>query len=86
VKTIASFHPKFTYPIFGEEEQIFGYKNLKINLKFNANDMRPNLNVSYKQKFQAVGDVEATDINAILAEFLPQGMSRPYTFIILPML
>src|ERR1700694_2036989 len=25
-KTLSSFHPKFTYPIFGDDESIFGYQ------------------------------------------------------------
>jgi hypothetical protein len=73
-QTLAKFHPKFTYPIFGEQEQIFGYKKLRISLAYNANDMRPNLAVSYGEKFKAVGETEATDIEAILHEFLPEGV------------
>ncbi len=29
---IIEFNPVFTYPIFGEQEQIFGYKDLIINV------------------------------------------------------
>jgi histone acetyltransferase 1 len=73
VKTIShSFHPRFTYPIFGEHEEIFGYQNLEINLRYNASDMRPNLSISYSKKFPAVGETEATDIDGILHEFLPE--------------
>ena len=61
-----------TYSIFGEEEQIFGYKGLKINLRFNAHDMRPNLQILYNRKFKAVGETEATDVKATLEDFLPK--------------
>ncbi|KAH6627777.1 acyl-CoA N-acyltransferase [Chaetomium tenue] len=72
VKTIGdSFRPKFTYPIFGDSEEIFGYQNLKISLRYNASDMRPNLSITYGKKFDAVGDTEATDVHGILREFLP---------------
>ncbi|KAL2172790.1 hypothetical protein VTG60DRAFT_2609 [Thermothelomyces hinnuleus] len=72
VKTIGhSFHPKFTYSLFGDNEEIFGYKDLEINLRYNANDMRPNLSVTYSKKFPGVGDTEATDINGVLREILP---------------
>jgi len=27
-----SFHPTFSYPLFGFEEKIYGYKNLKIQV------------------------------------------------------
>ncbi|GAB1320677.1 histone acetyltransferase 1 [Madurella fahalii] len=67
-----SFHPKFTYPIFGDSEEIFGYQDLQINLRYNASDMRPNLSISYSKKFSAVGDTEAADINGILHDFLPE--------------
>jgi histone acetyltransferase 1 len=65
------FHPEFTYPIFGEAEQIFGYKDLQIDLKFAAHDMRPSLQISYGKKFKTVGDTKATDLNESLREFLP---------------
>ncbi|KAK3997352.1 acyl-CoA N-acyltransferase [Cladorrhinum sp. PSN332] len=72
IKTLAKFHPKFTYPIFGDAEEIFGYKNLQINLRYNATDMRPNLSVTYSKKFTAVGETDATDIEGILKEYLPE--------------
>lgn len=73
VKTVGhSFNPRFTYPIFGDSEEIFGYQNLEINLRYNASDMRPHLSVSHTKKFAAVGETEATDINGILHDFLPE--------------
>ncbi|KAL7627169.1 histone acetyltransferase 1 [Parahypoxylon ruwenzoriense] len=71
IEKVVSFNPKFTYPIFGEDERIFGYKGLKINLQYDARDLRPNLSVSSVRKFTAVDDVEAVDIKEILKEFLP---------------
>ncbi|KAK4230780.1 acyl-CoA N-acyltransferase [Podospora fimiseda] len=72
IKTLAKFYPKFTYPIFGNAEEIFGYKNLQINLRYNATDMRPTLSITYSKKFTAVGETEATDIEGILREYLPE--------------
>ena len=72
VKSLYSFHPKFTYPIFGDEEQIFGYKDLKINLRYNISDMRPNLSISYNKKTKPIGDEEPLDIKAVLEDFLPK--------------
>ncbi|KAF4457548.1 histone acetyltransferase type B catalytic subunit [Fusarium austroafricanum] len=65
---VATFNPRHTYSIFGEEEQIFGYKDLKVSLRFRANDMRPHLKTSYSKKFKAVGGAEPTDVAAILEE------------------
>ncbi|KAH0562938.1 hypothetical protein GP486_002498 [Trichoglossum hirsutum] len=67
---IASFHPKFTYPIFGREEQIFGYQDLSVHLRFAAHDLLPNLEVTWNQKFKTIGDVEATDIEGTLKDWL----------------
>ena len=71
-KILSSFHPQFTYPIFGDEERIFGYQNLKLNLRFAAHDLRPNLEVLYNKKFKTVGDTKATDIEETLKEWTPE--------------
>lgn len=71
VTSLHTFAPKMTYSIFGDEEQIFGYKGLKINLRYNASDMRPHLSIAYNKKFNTVGDTEPTDVKAIMEEFLP---------------
>ncbi|KAF6844955.1 histone acetyl transferase HAT1 [Colletotrichum musicola] len=70
-KSIGSFNPKFTYSIFGEDERIFGYKNLKISLRYLTHDMRPHVKVTYDKKFQSVGETEAADVDAILKTHLP---------------
>ncbi|KAL8774264.1 MAG: hypothetical protein Q9209_001015 [Squamulea sp. 1 TL-2023] len=69
---LSSFQPKFTYPIFGEEECIFGYQNLKINIRFAAHDLLPNVSVKYDKKFKTVGDTKALDIEETLREWLPE--------------
>ncbi|KAL0931663.1 histone acetyltransferase type b catalytic subunit [Colletotrichum truncatum] len=70
-KSIGSFNPKFTYSIFGDDERIFGYKDLKISLRYLTYDMRPHVKVSWGKKFQSVGETEAADVDAILREHLP---------------
>jgi hypothetical protein len=75
-KSIAIFHPTFTYPIFGDEESIFGYQGLKIHLRYHASSMRPNIDVTFNKKFKTVGETEATDIKATLEDWLPKGKSR----------
>lgn len=68
------FHPTWTYPIFGEEQTIFGYKDLKIRILFAADDMKPCVEVTWAERFKKVGDVEAEDVKKLLEEFLPAGM------------
>ena len=72
LRVLSSFHPQFTYPIFGDEERIFGYQNLKLNLRFAAHNLRPNLEVLYDKKFKAVGDTKATEIEETLGEWTPK--------------
>jgi len=67
----ASFQPAFTYPIFGDEEVIFGYQDLAINLTFAAHDLRPHLEVKYGKKFPKLGDVQPTNVKEALQDFLP---------------
>jgi histone acetyltransferase 1 len=69
------FPPDFTYPIFGEEETIFGYEGLRITLDFQADNLRPNLHIQSKAKVEAVGDTKADEPEEILREFLP-GMTQ----------
>ena len=70
--TLSTFHPRFTYPIFGDEERIFGYWGLKIHLRFAAHDLVPNIQISYERKFKQVGDTKATDLLETLREWVPQ--------------
>lgn len=68
----ATFQPEFTYPIFGEEEAIFGYQGLEINLSFAAHNLKPHLNISYENKFKTLGKIEATNLHEALKDFLPE--------------
>ncbi|GAO16923.1 uncharacterized protein UV8b_02872 [Ustilaginoidea virens] len=69
LRLIDSFHPKFTYAIFGDDEKIFGYKDLRITLQYRANDMRPHVETIYSKKLKPpTGVDEPTDINALLQE------------------
>ncbi|KAI8963539.1 acyl-CoA N-acyltransferase [Daldinia sp. FL1419] len=72
IEKIASFKPRHTYSIFGEEERIFGHKGLKIDLQFDARDLRPNIAISSAKKFTKVGDVEAADVKSIMKDYLPE--------------
>lgn len=78
LKTLDTFNPKLTYAIFGDEERIFGYQGLKINLRYNACDMRPSLQITYNKKFKTVGETSATDLKAVLENFLPKSKCIGY--------
>ena len=72
LQTIEEFSPTFTYPIFGEAEQIFGYKGLDIGIQFASHDGSPHVNISYDKKFPPVKSTQALDLNKTLKEFLPE--------------
>lgn len=38
VAAVEPFHPTFTYPIFGEREKIFGYKQIQIEVRTGTRD------------------------------------------------
>lgn len=73
-KQLSTFHPKYTYAIFGESETIFGYRNLNVRLAFAADDMAPCVEVSWDEKKKPVGEVVAEDVQEILNEYLPEGL------------
>lgn len=73
-KTIASFQPKWTYPIFGEEETIYGYQGLKINLRYDASNMRPHFSYTKSQTVPLdVAEKDPTEIKEEVEPFLPRG-------------
>lgn len=47
---VVSFKPKFTYPIFGDEEAIVGYKGLRIKMRFDASTLLPLVEMTYDEK------------------------------------
>ena len=49
------FHPTFTYPIFGDEESIVGYKKPRIDLSFRANDLKPSLRIQFQEEIKLDG-------------------------------
>ncbi|SGZ49060.1 CIC11C00000002849 [Sungouiella intermedia] len=63
-----TFKPVFTYPIFGDAESIFGYKDLVIFLCFDSVTFLPFLNVKWSAKLD---DVEI-DPKEKMLEFLPE--------------
>ncbi|KAK6435966.1 histone acetyltransferase 1, partial [Oleoguttula sp. CCFEE 5521] len=67
-----TFKPAFTYPIFGEEESIFGYQGLAIDLRLRQFDLQPKLEITWDEKFPSSAGVEPTDIKVALEDFLPE--------------
>ena len=66
---LVTFKPKFTYPIFGDSEQIFGYQGLRIDLAFDCESLKPLLTYKYEEKLS--DDIKK--IEDTMDEFLPTG-------------
>lgn len=64
-----NFPPIFTYPIFGDAETIYGYKDLVIFLCYDHYTFKPFLNVKYSEKLD---DPEIEDLKDKLLKFLPE--------------
>ncbi|KAI5953556.1 HAT1 [Candida jiufengensis] len=62
------FQPLFTYPIFGDAESIYGYKDLDIFLCFDHYTFKPFLNIKYSQKLE---DNDLIDIKETVDKYLP---------------
>lgn len=63
------FKPDFTYPIFGDDEIIYGFKDLVIYLVFDSVTFKPFLNVKFSEK---MNEIDKDSIQGKLIEFLPQ--------------
>jgi len=76
--TNEEFSPEFTHQIFGEEETIFGYKNLKINYYLTPGLLEAYIGFEYTEKIspRKFDGVEADDI---LAQFVEFGCSPGFT-------
>lgn len=71
-KSIHSFKPAMTSALFGEDEKIKGYHNLKINLRYNASDMRPGLQITFTKKMKSTDEDDPTDLKEIFEDNLPR--------------
>ncbi|XP_058822676.1 histone acetyltransferase type B catalytic subunit [Topomyia yanbarensis] len=70
-----AFHPEMAHQIFGEQECIFGYRDLAIDICFAAGPMDIYFNVKYSMKVDDVGSdgVKADDVEKALAELVEDG-------------
>ncbi|QLQ79254.1 hypothetical protein HG537_0B06010 [Torulaspora globosa] len=50
------FSPVFTYPVYGDSEQIFGYQDLVIHLAFDSITFKPFVNVKYSARLDEGSD------------------------------
>ena len=72
------FKPEYTHQIFGDEESIFGYKNLKVNYFLTPGLLDAYIGLSYKEKItpKRFDGIEPDDVYGAFEEF---GCSPGYT-------
>ncbi|KAF8894728.1 histone acetyltransferase type B catalytic subunit [Infundibulicybe gibba] len=70
-ESYVNFHPRFTYPIFGEDEKIYGYNDLVIDMRFASGSLNKYLAVRYSAKLDSSSTVD--DVEGTLSEFIPPG-------------
>ncbi|KAJ1829040.1 histone acetyltransferase 1, partial [Coemansia sp. RSA 2703] len=58
------FHPQFTYPIYGEHERVFGYKNLQIFLRYASGSLATHLEVRYTKRIDEQDTTHAVALHA----------------------
>ncbi|KAG6850420.1 hypothetical protein H0H93_013645 [Arthromyces matolae] len=71
------FHPSFTYPIYGEDERLYGYEGLEIDLRFSSGSLTQYLNVKYSKKLGSTSTVD--DVEGTLRDFIPPGYFKDET-------
>ncbi|KAJ7043083.1 histone acetyltransferase type B catalytic subunit [Mycena alexandri] len=73
-ESYSEFHPNFTYPIFGEEEKIYGYNDLVIDLRFASGSLVQFLEVKHSKKLASSSTVD--DVDKTLTGFMPTDFYR----------
>lgn len=71
----ATFHPAFAHQVFGENESIFGYKDLRVRIYYTAGSMNIYLGHKYSQRvddFHGQG-LRADDVMGKLSELITTG-------------
>ncbi|KAI0259913.1 acyl-CoA N-acyltransferase [Gloeopeniophorella convolvens] len=66
-----NFHPTFTYPIYGEDEKIYGYNDLVIDLRFASGSLVQFLDIRYSAKLPSTSTLD--DVRGTIEKFIPEG-------------
>ncbi|TPX33623.1 hypothetical protein SmJEL517_g03574 [Synchytrium microbalum] len=72
------FHPEFTYTIFGDDQRIFGFKDLIIKLHFAAGSLYTYLDISFTKQIKTspTQPAYADDVIGTLRSHMPPGMTN----------
>ena len=67
-----AFHPAYTHQLFGDSENIFGYRNLRVNLYYTARALKLYLAIDFAEQIDSkdADGVQPDDVLAIIKEKL----------------
>lgn len=69
-----SFNPLYSHQVFGDEESVFGYKELEIQLYYTTCSLTTFFNIKYARKVvEKYDNVEVDNIENKLLEYIPTG-------------
>ena len=68
-----TFQPEFTHQLFGEQENIFGYKDLRVRILYSSSRMNKFVSIKYSQMIspKMCKGVDPDDVLEILKEKIP---------------
>lgn len=71
----SSFHPEFAHQIFGENECIFGYKDLKIRLFYTAGPLNIYMGIKYTSRIEDIQNdgLKSDEIDGAISKLLTTG-------------
>ncbi|XP_055639212.1 histone acetyltransferase type B catalytic subunit [Toxorhynchites rutilus septentrionalis] len=69
------FYPVMAHQVFGSEESIFGYQDLKVDICFAAGSMDMYFNMTYSKKIEDVNSwgIKADDVEKLFASLVEDG-------------
>ena len=73
--TASSFHPEFAHQIFGENECIFGYKDLKIRLFYTAGPLNIYMGIKYTSRIEDIQNdgLKSDAVDGAISKLLTTG-------------
>ncbi|KAJ3158699.1 histone acetyltransferase 1 [Geranomyces michiganensis] len=76
-----AFHPDYSYEIFGQEEVIYGYKDVDITISYSAASLFTHVNISHGETVSdsaALVTRKPDDVLALLRKKLPPDFTQDY--------
>ncbi|KAI9885616.1 MAG: hypothetical protein M1823_002578 [Watsoniomyces obsoletus] len=81
-QVVGVFSPKHTYEIFGENEEIIGYRDLRIVLQYACFDLYPHVEIDWREKHERIKEGGERDVMTIMKKWLPAIAFHPKTKLI----